>query len=441
MKGGKRLRKNKEKRDTSLLAKLILSLRALRERLKKFRLIHRISERQRALSYCSDGRYAEESRISYGFGVARVIAVFLLVLLLASSLIFGSGAVSYEKIYYMFKDIAYIKSYGEGTPHELSYSSPVRNQIYADFKNGLLVASDSELKIFNSTGRVTLSKGSDLTNPRVVCSDTSALIFDQGRSTYSIYNSFVKLYSEKTEYPISSADMAEDGSYLIVTSSKLFNSVVKIYDQNYTQCGEYRKNDIVISASMSKGGRYAAIVSLSVHSGKSIVQLDILDCKKSEVTAQFTLEGAMPYICEFLSDDRIALFTDDRFFIINKKAEALYEYSYPSDVEDIDINEDGFAILYSKTDLAGDRVLGVYNSNGNLTFSRRLEGNIRDIKLGKGCVYILKSDEILRIGTSLGNESSISSKSENLQIVVLGDGRAAVCSSNAATYISFDQIN
>ena len=432
------MRKNKKKNDVSRLARLILLMRNLKKRLKALRPIQRLKERQKALSYCSDGENFEESKISYVFGMAKIISALLLALLLVVTVIFGSGVISYDKMYYMFKDIAYIKSYGEGIPDELSYSSPVQNQVHTDFKNGLFVASDSELKMFTSTGRVTLNEGSEFTNPRVTCSNSSALVFDQGRRTYSIYNSFVKLYTEKTEYPIALADMAENGSYLIVTKSKLYNSVVKIYDQNYNQTGEYSKNDTVISASMSDNGRHAAILSVSVHGGKSSAELDILDCKKSEIVAQGVFDNVMPYMCKFLSDDRIAVFSDGKFSVVNKKADTVYEYTYPSEVENIDISDWGFAILFSPTDVTGEKILETYDNNGKRTFIKNIKDNVRDIKLGEGYIYILKSNEILRINAAIGTESKVKSSADNMEIVVFDGGGVAVCSQNAAAYISFD---
>ncbi len=438
MKGGECLKNDKKVNNISFLGKLILFGRAAKKWLSEFRPIHSLIEKQKKLSHYSGARSFEESKISFFFGFARIFAVILLLRFLITMLIFGSGVFSYEKMYYMFKDIAYIKSYAEGEPDELSYSSPVQNQIYTDFKNGLLVASDSELKFFTSTGRVTLNEGSEFTNPHVVCSSSTALIYDQGRREYSIYNSFVKLYSEKTEYQISSADMAADGSYLIVTRSKLFNSVVRIYDQTYEKIGEYSKNDTVISASMSDNGRYAAILSLSVRGGKSSILLEVIDTKKSKIIAQNNIEGHMPYMCEFMPNDKIAVFTDEGFTVTDKKADIQYEYTYPSKVENIDINDNGFVILYSKTEVTGEKVFEVYDSNGKKTFAKDLSGNVRSIRLGDGYVYVLKSNEVIRISTSLGTESKKVSSAENMQLIAFDNGKVCLCSQNAAEYILFD---
>ena len=435
MKKGK---KTKDKKETSFLTKTILFLRLVKERLSSLRPIHRISERQKALAHYSDSEGYEESRISYIFGISKVISVFLLVLLLAITVIFGSGVISYEKMYYMFKDVTYIKNYEDGEPLQLSYSHPVQNQVFADYKNGLLVAGDSELKFFTSTGRVSLTAGSEFTNPRVVCSNSNALIYDQGRHTFSIYNSFVKLYSEKTEYQISSVDMSDNGSYLIVTSSNTYNSTVKFYDANYAQTGEYNKNSWVISAKLSSNGRYAAILSLSAKNGASEVNLDILDCKNTEIISKNTYQSSMPYMCEFLSDNTIAIFFTDGFRLVDRKGNLKNEYAYPSSVENIDVRNDSFAIFFSESEGMQQKMLEVFDDNGNKIFARQISGNVRDVKLGDGCVYLLKANEIIRINTSLGTESRIDSRADNLRIVVLSDGRALVCSQNSASYISFD---
>ncbi len=427
----------KRKDEISFLAKLILFFRRIKKKISSLRIFGRINERQKALSGYSGRDGSEESRLSYGFGIAKVTAAFLLAVLLIVTLLFGSGVVSYEKIYYMLKDISYIKSFDEGMPDSLSYSEPVQNQVFADFKNGLLVASDSELKLFTSTGRVTLTEGSEFTNPRVSVSSGYALIYDQGRKAFSIYNSFVKLYSERTDYPIALADMAENGQFLIVTSSSKYSSVVKIYSNDFSMICEYSKNDRVISASLSENGRFAAITSLSAQDGESRVSVSILDTKKNEVVSELLLSGDMPYMCEFLSNERIVLILDSRVCVINRRGDIIGEFAYPSSLERIDIQGDGFALLFSENG-GGKKSLDVFDKDCVIVFSKQVGGSVKDMRLSDGAVYILKSREVVRISTSLGTEAVKETHLDNARLLVLGDGRLLVCSQTAGSYISFD---
>lgn len=421
----------KKNNDTSFLARVILFFRGVKRKISSLNLFHKIGERQRVLSSYTGKEGSEESRVSYALGIAKVVSAVFLALLLVLTLIFGSGVISYEKVYYMFKDISYIKSFDEGMPESLSYSRPVQNQVFEDYKNGLLVASDSEIKIFTSTGRVTLTAGTEMVNPRVSVSNGNVLIYDQGRKTFSIYNSFVKLYSERTEYPIAIADMAESGEFLIVTSSAKYSSVVKIYGGDFEQQSEYSKNDRIISASISDNGKYAAILSLNASDGVSHVTLNVLDCKKGDIVSSTTLSGSMPYGCEFLTNERIAIFLDDKACVLSRDGKTVGEYIYPSGVERLDVHNDRFALLLN------DGAIVVLDSACSKVFSASVESGVRDIELAGGYVYLLRSREAVRISTTLGTRTTSQVGVDTSRLVAFDDGRVIACSYAAGFYISF----
>ena len=53
--------------------------------------------------------------------------------------------------------------------------------------NGLAVAGDGEIKLFTSTGRATMVHGSGYTNPKICASDTTVLVYDQGRRSFTVF--------------------------------------------------------------------------------------------------------------------------------------------------------------------------------------------------------------------------------------------------------------
>lgn len=429
--------RNKDK-DVSFLARVILFFRGVRTKIAGLGLFKKISDRQKALSSYSGKESPEESRVSYILGIAKVVSATLLCLLLVITVLFGSGVISYEKVYYMFKDISYIKSFDEGVPASLNYSRPVQNQVFDGFKNGLLVASDSEIKMFTSTGRVTLTEGSEMVNPRVSTSSGYALIYDQGRRTFSIYNSFVKLYSERTEYPIALADVADSGDFLIVTGSSKYASVVKIYGNDFAQRSEFSKNDRVISASLSENGRYAAILSLDAQNGEGHVKINILDCNKDEIISETVISGSMPYSAAFLTNDRVAVFLDDRVCVLSREGRSIGEYTYPTRAEKIDIYGDRFAILFSEAEGTDKKSLSVFDSGALKVFTTGIEGSVRDIELSEGYVYVLRSREALRVSTTLGTVTEKAVNVDVSDIVAFDDGSLVACSYASGTYISFD---
>ena len=394
--------------------------------------------KQKALAVYEGANSPEEAKIAYGFGIARIITAILLVLLLLVTILFGSGTVSYEKIYYTFKDIGYIKSYGESAPSALTYSHPVRNQSFSVFKNGLCVASDSEIKMFTLTGRMTFTSGSEFTNPRTSVSDEHILIYDQGRQSFALYNSFICVYSEKLDYPIAYADMAKDGSFLVVTSSSSYASVLRFYNSKFELVCEYSKNDRVIGASLSSNGRYAAVLSVKAEGGSPVSVLNVIDTKNSRVISTTEYRDSMPYSCEYLTDDRILVLLDGRCAVVDASGGEVQEYVYPASLQSYDIFNGKFALLFDGDGDTAKSTVTVFDSNGRPSFTTSVEGAVIDMRIGDGYVYFLRSGNVTRISDALGSKSETQTDRGNSRLVVFSDGKVAVCSQTMAKYISFD---
>ena len=293
MKKEKNNRQNVEN-EISHLGKIFLFFKSLKERFEKLKLVNRTVEKQKELAGYEGAESPAETKISLGFWIARIIAIILLSLILVLSLIFGGRIISYDNVYYMFKDIGYVNSFNESMPQTLSYSNPLTNQDFACFKGGLAVVGDSEFKFFTSSGRATLTQGSEYSDPKICTSDSYALIYDRGNRRFSVYNSFVSLYSETLDFPISSAHMADNGSFCIVTKNKNYGSCVKTYGNDFKLISEYSKNDYIISAEMSANGKYMVVLSLDSENGSAKTMVDLVQIGKEELKFSVELRGVMP---------------------------------------------------------------------------------------------------------------------------------------------------
>lgn len=431
------MKRKHDQDEISLLAKIMIFFTRVWERIKRLRLAERFKEREMKLASYTGENSSEEAKFSYFLSLSRIILVILLVLLFIGTVLFAGNAVSYDKLYYMLKDISYVRSFSERPPEFLSYSKPVQSQSFTSFKNGLAVVSDSEIKLFTSTGRVTLTEGTEMTNPKICSSDSYILVYDQGRKSFALYNLFVKVYSEKLKFSISSADISDNGTFLIVTSSEEYASVVKIYGNNFEPICDYKKNDYVISAKLSDDGRYAAILSLSVDNGESVSTLNVIDCKKNEIVSKKTFKGTMPYRCDFLTDDRIAVFLDAEVLVLNKKGDTKGKFDYLYDPEKIDVHNGGFAIIFSESE-NGEKTVAVFDSECRMRRAGTVSGNVYDMKLSDGYVYILQNGKLVRCGTSIGLTDTAEVADGSTCLVVFKNGKVTACTQSTATYVSFD---
>ena len=432
------MKENKEK-DISFLGRIIYFFRNTFDKIKAMRLPQRLVAHEKKLAGYNDEKPSSERKTAFYFRMIRFFVAILFVVLILSVLLFSGNRFSYENIYYMFKDVSFVSSYSESRPETLNYSKAISNQSFSEFKNGLAVASDSEIKFFTSTGRVTMTQGSEFSNPLILSSYDTSLVYDSGRNSFSLYNSFVQLYSEKLDYPIATADICDDGSFLIVTKSKDYASTVRIYDQSFNLEEEYYKNDRVISARLSDNGKYCAVVSLDAKNGESIVSLNVLKIGSDKLYSSVELSGLMPYECRFLSDDRVMLICSDRMFIYNLRGDIKKEFLYPSELIQVSSDADRCAMLFRGTQLNGDNRIYVFDQNGNSIFNGILNGNISDMIYSNGYVYFLRGEDAVRIPASyIGGEEKILSVGDGARLVGFKNGEILACTSTTAYYLDFN---
>lgn len=428
--------KRKHDGEISPLGKVFLSIRNLFDRIKEMRLPQRLIAREKKLAGYDESS-PRESKIAFIFGVSRIAALSLLCILLAVTLLLGGSIFSFDSVYYMFKDISYISSFSENRPETLSYSRPFTNQDFAIFKNGLSVAGDNEIKFFTSTGRVTLAQGSEFTNPKTCASESSVLIYDQGRNTFKVYNSFVCIYSETLEYPISSAHMSPDGSFCIVTKSEKYGSVVRIYDNKQRLESEFLRNDYILSVSMSSNGKHVAVVSLDSSEGNSLATLTVLERGKSKTKSSVEMLDFLPYSVHFTANDRVALIGSEKAYVYNLNAKQQADFKYPDKLSGFAVSDGGFALLFR--DGADSRfILNVFGANGNRVSEHKIEGHVSSIVMSGNFTYLLMDGEVRRIDTLFGTVSTREFSADGAELLVLSTNELLACTDTAAYYISFN---
>ena len=423
--------------DISFLGKIVLIFRSVKDKLIGLHLFKRIFAKQREISGYGEGENIAETKLSYTFSILKVCSLSLLCFLLVFTLIFGGSIISYENVYYMFKDIGYISSFSESRPEMLNYTKPFDNQDFAAFKNGLAVASDSEIKLFTSTGRTTLSIGSSFTNPKICTSNANVLIYDQGRHEYSVYNSFTSVHSETLQHPIAYADMSDDGSYCLVTRSGDYGSTVKVYNNKFAIVTEYFKNDHIISAELSPNGRFLTVLSISAEGGKSKTELNVLKIGNKSPLATVVLYDKLPYTVKFLSNERIALISSDHSSVYDVNGVLRNSFAFPDQLTHMSFTNGGYALVFANGEVKGSNTVAAFDSNGNLTYTEIVENSVRDMQIVDNYIYLVSEHELKKIDVKLRSIVSREYSAENGRLIIFPGGDVMVCFETNANYISF----
>ena len=102
--------KKNDNGEISFLGKIILFFREIFDKIKEMRLPQRIVEHEKTLAGYEGKDSPKEAKISFIMGMSRLFAFSALCIILVGVLIFGGSIISYDKVYYMVKDISYINS-------------------------------------------------------------------------------------------------------------------------------------------------------------------------------------------------------------------------------------------------------------------------------------------------------------------------------------------
>lgn len=367
-----------------------------------------------------------------------IISFLLLALLIACAFAFGDESISFNGIYYMYREVDAMGDAGEGENRRLDYSIPVNNQDLALFKNGLCVASDAELQVFNKNGHQTLGVSLSYTDPKVLAFSDRILVYDLGGKGFCLYNSFTDLYSENREYPISAAAVSDSGVFAIAGMSQAYNCEVTVYGEDMQKIFSYSRNDYAVSCDIDTSGRYLALATLTSDGGSPAAYITVTDIKKQDVAASIKVPSASVYECRYLERGRLACICSDRVVIFDKDLEVYGEYIYESGellYASCDGNGNGVVLMFS-TDKTKKKYTVVYlNSKGKIKLEYGYTGDVSDIKAYDGYVFIADKTGVWRIDADTSDEKKADIESEGGKIIVCNKDKVILARRSVADVV------
>ena len=369
--------------------------------------------------------------------VVGIISLITLIVLILGVAVFGGKNISFDSMYYLYRDVNSMGRIGAGENTRLDYTIPKKKQDFALFKNGLCVAGDTEIQIFNKTGNQTMSVSTSYSNPDVISSKDYIVVYDIGGRGFCAYNSFAEIYSEKRDYPISTAALSYDGRLCVIGQTQSYNCEVTVYDESFGKEFTYKRNDYAIDCEFDSAGRNLALCTLTSSDGTYLVTLTLLDTKKQEVKAQLEIEDVLPYECHYIGNDRIALICSDRVLIYNEKMDLKGEYRFPRlEFEYVSVSSEGVALMFVNDKLNKENTVVVIDSKGKEKTEYEYVGDCSDMALFDGYIYIAEADGVLRVDCGSKNESYAELDLRGGKLVICDKDRVIVARESVADVIS-----
>lgn len=367
--------------------------------------------------------------------IERILWV-LLIIFLTFSIATNYREITFNNFFYLLKDFSSAADSETSNYQVLSYDSDKR-QKFALFRGGIVSASPSSVSVFTTSGRRSLRNNNDYYSPNLVTCDKYVLVYDSASSSFSVYNSFSKVYNEKLEAPITDAEFAEDGSFAVATREADIKTVIRLYGKNIKYRGYISQSDYVFDmATSSSQGRFATI-AYDVGSGTGETIITVYDTSSSNTAKKLyehSIDGEFPLSCAYLDGGALAVVTNGSVRIfdkdLNEKEKTVF---YEGSVGAFNVSKNG-AVAVVNTGTV--RTVYAFDSKGNLVYDNPIGENIiRGDIVGK-YLFLQTSSGVIRINTDDKQRQSLSSGQGSM--LVYSEDTAIVCGEAKAEYLVFD---
>lgn len=339
------------------------------------------------INYQPDARDKGEyfSSVGRNYSVTGLAFLVLAGIFVLFSLICGYKELTYDNIYYFIKDFDTVISSESYSADAVDYGTG-ENRSYYCYRGGVVAAGKYTVSVHSSTGRKTADFNNEYLRPIVRTSSKYMLIYDAEGNSFSICNSFIRLYSETLDRPVYSADINDRGEALIHTSTPEYRSVLYLYNSGFDRAAAYYLNDYVTCSALSDDGKYIFAATVDATGGEYAASLKIYRRGETEPGATYTINGALPLACGSLNNG-CYIITEHGLTILDINANVIDEMPLADGQSIIEVSSDenGVAVLFCERN---DYYLIYASAKGN-TMTVKLDSKASCVNLCGAEVYLL----------------------------------------------------
>ena len=374
--------------------------------------------------------------VSAFYKIFERILWVLLILFLVFSLTTNYKEITFNNFFYLLKDFSSAVDSETSNYQILSYDSDKR-QKFALFRGGIVSASPSSVSVFTTSGRRSLRNNNDYYSPNLVACDKYVLVYDSASSSFSVYNSFSKVYNQKLEDPITDAAFAEDGSFAVATRQADVKTVIHLYGKNIKERGYISQSDYVFDMSLGSNNGRLATVAYDVGSGTGETVITVYDVESSNSAkklSEHSIDGEFPLSCAYLKSGKLAVVTNRSVRIFNAdlkqdKSQSFYEAT----VTAFNVSDNGAVAVVSSGSV---RTVYAFDSDGDIVYNKPIGENVSKTDIVGEYLFLQTASGVIRINTDDKTRQFLSSNKGTM--LVYSEDTAIVCGEAKAEYLVFD---
>ena len=391
-----------------------------------------------ALSVNDKPRNEYYENVSVRMGTAQVILYLSLLAFVVISFLFNTELITYRNFYLFFQDLsASAENVDIFSTDSISY--PVgEEQSFTVYRKGLAVAGNSSVTVFSATGRQIVSETVNYRNPVAVGTGKYLLVYEMGGVQYSLYNSYTKIHSGKTEYPISGGAVSESGTYALSTLGKDSATVVTLYSERFNRVGRYRRSGYVTDMTIDEKGENVALLTSVPDGGLLDTELVLIKVEKGEERARVRFEETVGLSCTFTESGKIAVLLDSGVRYVTPKGEISAKYDFGGrTLVGYDIGVDGISVVLKKNTVSSENVVIVFDKSGKIVYNESVKESIVQISRCGEAVFWMTKSGIARADVGTDTVAFKRYDTTGRTLLAVSEEEALCCSAQKAYYLSF----
>ena len=376
--------------------------------------------------------------ISAGLGILQVVLYLSLFTFVVLSFFRNTELITYRNFYYFFKDLnASAETVDVFDADSVSYPT-ASEQSFALYRKGLAVAGNDSLTVFTATGRQTLSQTLQYRAPVAVGTGKYLLVYEQGGTKYSVYNSYTRLYTGVSDYPIYGATVSDAGSFALISRSEQYNSVVSLYSNNFALINRYNRNGYVTCAALNEKGTRLALLTSTVSGGLFSTTLTMHVPKEDGEGTVAKLGTSIGLSCAFTKSGEVSALLGDGLYFISEKGELKGSYPFSgSEIVCAELSEDGASVVLQDTPISQKNQIILFDKNANMLYNKETDGAVTQISRVGNVVYLVCADGIDRLELQHDRSTRYACVTDGRKLLAIDENEVLFCSPQKAEYLRF----
>lgn len=377
-------------------------------------------------------------RVARTYSAVRYALLIFLVVFILIAALRSPESISYDNLMFLMKDLGSVHDASNVDFENITYN-PDTTLSFSGFRRNLAIATSGGLRIYEGDGSLMFEGKDKFSNPHMENSNRYLLLYDFCGNSFALYNSFARIYTEKTDYEITGADISDSGMFALVTKTKEYNSAVMLYTKNCKLKNRYLSEDRVIDVSINSDGSRICILSFDAENSSFVTKIKISKPGEDKSIVTLSLMDVFPLSCEYTEDGNLTVFCDKALYFYDENGNLLGSYSPSGSIEAAKLTDEGALIALPKNAVTTMSHVVLLDTKGNVVFENDFEGKITLLDYKDGSVFTLAGN----ILTSTDAHSLVSvckkTASGGKSMIVYSNNDVMICSGSYAEYFDFSK--